>query len=65
MRLKQKQENMSRGGQSIVEYILLVAGMIALAIIFLGRGGVFERSYNSVIQTQGSDLLDMTNRIFP
>ena len=40
-------------GQSLVEYIILVAVVIAALIFFLGRGGVFEGSYNKTIQTQG------------
>lgn len=51
-------------GQGIVEYILLIAAVIAALIIFLGRGGIFERSYNNVITIQADDMLNVSEAIF-
>jgi hypothetical protein len=64
MSTKQKKEMNGRKGQSIIEYILMIAAVVAILIIFLGRGGVFERSYNNVVQMQGNDMYGMTNEIF-
>ena len=53
-----------RNGQSIIEYILLIVAVIVILLIFLGKGGVFEQAYNSVIQRQGSDMLNTARTIF-
>ena len=54
----------SQKGQSLVEYIILLAAVIAALIFFLGRGGVFEGSYNRTIQTQGAIITEDSERIF-
>lgn len=64
MKTIQKKGVVGRIGQGIVEYTILVAVVITALIIFLGRGGVFEKSYNEVISTQGEDITDMSGRIF-
>ncbi|MDO8579971.1 MAG: class III signal peptide-containing protein [Candidatus Omnitrophota bacterium] len=42
-------------GQSTLEYIILVAGVIAVLIVFLAPGGIFQTSFNSILSsgTQG------------
>ncbi|MCK5082766.1 MAG: hypothetical protein KAR31_07650 [Candidatus Omnitrophica bacterium] len=61
---KQIEKDVSRGGQSIVEYIILMAVVIAFLVIFLGSGGYFEQVYNRTIQQQGDDMLDAAITIF-
>ena len=52
-----------RKGQSTIEYIVLVAGVIAALIIFLKPGGPFATAYNSTL-TQGTNgMEDMANRL--
>ena len=64
MSAKQKKEVSGREGQSIIEYILMIAAVVAILMVFLGRGGFFQRSYNNVIELQGNDVYQMTNKIF-
>ena len=52
-----------RKGQSTVEYIVLVAGVIAALILFLKPGGPFATAYNDTL-TQGTNgMTDMANRL--
>ena len=51
-------------GQSIVEYIILVATVIAALIVFFGRGGIFEKSYNGVVKVQGDSMVNIATDIF-
>ncbi len=52
-----------RKGQSTVEYIILVAGVIAVLIVFLKPGGIFQNAYNKTL-TQGTNgMEDMSNRL--
>ncbi len=64
MKIIREEKAIGQVGQSIVEYIILVAAVIAVLIIFLGRGGTFEKSYNKVISTQGDDITSMSEKIF-
>ena len=52
-----------RKGQSTVEYIILVAGVLALLLVFLGPGGVFQKSYNKTLKF-GTDSMELlANRL--
>ena len=64
MNKKQIKQDVSRGGQIIVEYIILVAVVIALLIVFFSPGGYFERAYNRTIQQQGDDMLNAAVQMF-
>jgi len=65
MNVKEKKVMCGQKGQSIVEYILMIAGVIIILLIFLGRGGFFQQSYNGVIDLQGNDMSIMADDIFP
>jgi hypothetical protein len=64
--LKRKKTTAShrqKKGQSTVEYIILVAAILAALIVFLKPGGVFQNAYNNALQ-QGTDGMgDMANRL--
>jgi hypothetical protein len=64
MQLDQENIGKEQKGQTIIEYILLMAAVIAFLLIFLSKGGFFEKSYNQVIVTQGIDMLNTAIRIF-
>ena len=55
-----------RNGQSIVEYIILMAIVIALLLVFFnpGVGGYFRRAFTNVIEIQGRDMLNAARTIF-
>jgi len=50
-------------GQSTVEYILLVAAVLAALIIFLRPGGVFSTAFNDTVSTGTNGMTDMANRL--
>ena len=58
--IKSKRKNK---GQSTVEYIILVAAILAALIIFLAPGGVFQRAFNDTISTGTNGMQDMANRL--
>ncbi len=59
---KSKQRKKKRG-QSTLEYIVLVTGVIAILIIFLGPNGVFQSAYNRTLSTGTNGMEDMANRL--
>jgi hypothetical protein len=50
-------------GQSTIEYIVLVTGVIAILIVFLGSGGIFQSAYNRALQQGTNGMEDMANRL--
>ncbi len=50
-------------GQSTLEYIILVAGVIAVIIVFLGPGGIFERRFNATLGSATDGMQNMANRL--
>jgi len=44
-------------GQSTLEYIILVTGVVAVLIIFLGPSGPFQTAYNKTM-TYGTNGMD-------
>ena len=64
MNKKQIKKDVSQGGQSIIEYIILVAVIISFLLVFLGPGGYFEKTYNRVILQQGDDMLNAAVALF-
>jgi len=50
-------------GQSTLEYVILVTGVIAVLLVFLGPTGVFRSAFQNALQ-QGTDgMEDMANRL--
>ena len=60
----QRRKGVSRRGQSIIEYIILMAAVIAFLIIFMGPGGHFQDVFERTIQQQGDDMLNVAISIF-
>jgi uncharacterized protein (UPF0333 family) len=52
-----------RKGQSTVEYIILVAAILAALIIFLRPNGVFQSSFNSTINASIQDMNELGDRL--
>jgi len=50
-------------GQSTVEYIILVAAVLAALIIFLRPGGVFQNAFDETLNTGTNGMIDMANRL--
>jgi uncharacterized protein (UPF0333 family) len=50
-------------GQSTVEYIILVAAILAALIIFLRPGGVFQNAFNRTLNTGTDGMENMAVRL--
>jgi uncharacterized protein (UPF0333 family) len=58
-------KNGKKKGQSTLEYIILVTGVIAILIIFLNpSSGIFNSAFNSTLKTGTNGMLDMSNRLY-
>jgi uncharacterized protein (UPF0333 family) len=60
---RHKTNNRRKKGQSTVEYIILVAAVLAALIIFLRPGGVFQTAYSNSLNTGTDGMEDMANRL--
>jgi uncharacterized membrane protein len=50
-------------GQSTVEYIILVAAILAALIVFLRPGGVFQDAFNDTVNDGIKGMRTMSNRL--
>lgn len=50
-------------GQSTVEYILLVAGVIAVLVVFLGPNGAFQTKYHTALNEGTDGMANMAHRL--
>lgn len=58
------QKNRKKKGQSTLEYIILVTGVIAILIIFLNpTTGIFNQAFNSTLQTGTDGMTNMAGRL--
>jgi hypothetical protein len=58
-------KNRKKKGQSTLEYIILVTGVIAILIIFLNPdNGIFNTAFNETLQTGTNGMTDMANRLY-
>jgi uncharacterized protein (UPF0333 family) len=57
-------KNRKKKGQSTLEYIILVTGVIAILIIFLRpNGGVFTNAFNQTLQSGTNGMTNMASRL--
>jgi uncharacterized protein (UPF0333 family) len=58
-------KNGKKKGQSTLEYIILVTGVIAILIIFLNpNGGLFNSAFNATLKSGTNGMTDMANRLY-
>ncbi len=57
------EKNRKKKGQSTLEYILLVTGVVAAMIIFLRSDGPFMNTVNAGISEVADGIRDMATRI--
>lgn len=50
-------------GQSTLEYIILVTGVIVVLIFFLKPGGIFNTAFNATLSSGTNGMGDMANRL--
>ncbi|MBF0483764.1 MAG: class III signal peptide-containing protein [Candidatus Omnitrophica bacterium] len=50
-------------GQSTIEYIILVTAIIAVMILFLAKGGPFQKAVNQTLESSKNSMLEMSNRL--
>ncbi len=59
-----KTKNRKKKGQSTLEYIVLVTGVIAILIVFLNPGGgIFFNAFNETLSSGTNGMTDMANRL--
>ena len=56
-------ETGNRDGQSTIEYILIVAAVIAAVLVFLSKNGIFQNALNATYDTNINSMLNMAERI--
>lgn len=62
-RIKMTDPSRRKKGQSTVEYIILVAAILAALIVFLAPGGIFSNAVNSTFVSGTNGMEDMANRL--
>jgi uncharacterized protein (UPF0333 family) len=55
--------NRKKKGQSTLEYIILVAGVIAILIVFLGPTGLFRTELNDSLVNATDSMDTLSNRL--
>jgi uncharacterized protein (UPF0333 family) len=50
-------------GQSTLEYIIMVTGVVVVLILFLGPNGIFRTAYNQTLGQGTNGMEDMANRL--
>lgn len=50
-------------GQSTLEYIIMVTGVVVVLILFLGPNGIFRTAYNQTLGQGTNGMQDMANRL--
>lgn len=50
-------------GQSTIEYILVVAAVIAAMLIFASKNGIFQNALNATYDININSMLNMADRI--
>jgi len=50
-------------GQSTLEYIILVTGVIVVLIIFLRPGGIFNNAFNATLSSGTNGMQNMADRL--
>lgn len=59
-----KGRNRKKKGQSTLEYIILVTGVVAILIVFLNpTSGIFNRAFNQTLQVGTNGMTNMANRL--
>lgn len=49
--------------QSTIEYILAVAAVIMIILVFLSRNGIFQNALNATYDSNINSMLNMAERI--
>lgn len=53
----------NREGQSTIEYILIVAAVLAAVLVFLSNNGIFQNALNATYDTDINSMLNAAERI--
>jgi Flp pilus assembly pilin Flp len=53
----------TKKGASTVEYIILIAAVISVLIVFLRPSGAFQRAFNRTFNATSSGMEDMADRL--
>jgi hypothetical protein len=53
-----------QSAQVTVEYLLFVAVVVAVLIVFLGKNGTYEKSLKRIYNMEGNRVVETGKRIF-
>ena len=56
-------ERRESSGQSTVEYLILVALVVAATLVFLSRNGIFQQVFNKVYEVNINHMLNLGEEI--
>ena len=62
--IKKVRTKQKRKGQSTVEYIVLVAAVIAVVFLFLKPGGLFQNTLNGSLKASANTMNTISNRLW-
>jgi len=51
-------------GQSMVEYMILMAAVIVILLVFAKKDGFFQKGLNKTVEMNSNFMLNMANQIF-
>lgn len=57
-------KNHSKSAQATIEYLLFMAVTIGVLVVFLSRGGVFDKGMTNVINSEANRVIDTGTAIF-
>lgn len=57
-------KNHSKSAQVTIEYLLLMAVTIGVLVVFLARGGVFDKGMRNIIDSESESVIDTGTAIF-
>ena len=57
------QTRKKKKGQSTLEYIILVTGVLVVLIVFLKPGGVFNTAFNATLTTGTNGMSNIAGRL--
>ncbi len=60
---RNKMKKNRKKGQSTVEYIVLVTAVIAVILVFLGSGGIFQSALNTTLNQGTASMQLLANRL--
>ena len=56
-------QNTKKQGQGTLEYLIMLAGVIAVLLVFMGPGGFFQQSFNQTLAMSSNSMVTAVNML--